>query len=382
MRQAGRVSAAMAFPNPRVVLVLLLSAALVGCGNLPRSAAVQSEILRAGNQSDEARDIAVVPVTREGLARIERWPTVNGPRHDWLPRASGPETPMIRPGDRLTLTVWDNEPSSLLTADGQKRVEIAALPVSAAGTVFVPYLDEVVVSGQTPDAARRMIQDQLDGILPSAQVQLTLEPGRRSTVDAVEGVARPGPYPLPDRNFTVLNLIAAAGGVPGTLDNPQLRLVRDGRVYRIALERLREDPRLDTVLRGGDQLSVEADRRQFATLGAAGRQTLIPFGKERLTALDAVSLSGGVAGDRGSPGGVLVLREYPAAAVRPDGLAGPDRARVVFTLDLTNADGLFSARNFEIAPDDLVLVTEAPVTALRTILALFGQTLGLANRLE
>jgi polysaccharide export outer membrane protein len=305
---------------------------------------------------------------------------VLGPRHGWLPQNRGPDSPVIRAGDRITLTVWDNDPNSLLTGAGQKQVQIADLPVSPQGSIFVPYLDEVVVSGQTPDQARRMIQDQLDAILPSAQVQLDLRSGRRSSVDLLGGVGRPGSYPLPDRNFTILNLISAGGGVAPTLQHPQVRLLRDGRVHVIALDRLKEEPRLDTVLRGGDTLSIEEDRRSFIALGAAGQQDIIPFGRARVSALDAVSMIGGIAAERGAPGGVLVLREYPQAAVRPDGVAGPDRARVVFAIDLTSADGLFSARHFEIAEDDLVLATEAPMNSLRDILGILGQSIGLANR--
>lgn len=363
----------------RLVAALLVTVPLLAaCTALPRTAALQSEILRESEA--ETRDFAVVEVTRAGLEALTHWPTMGGPTHQWLPRSTGPDSLLIRAGDRITLTVWDNDPNSLLTGEGQKQVDISDLPVAPEGTIHVPYLDEVVVNGLTPDQARRTIQDQLDDILPSAQVQLTVMPGRRSSVDLLGGVASAGSYPLPDRNFSVLNLISAGGGVATGLGNPQVRLLRDGRVYRIALRRLTEDPRLDTVLRGGDTVTLEEDERSFVALGAAGQQDIIPFGRDRVSALDAVSLIGGVEGSRGTPGGILVLREYPPQAVRADGIGGPDRARVVFTLDLTSADGLFSARQFTIAPDDVVLVTEAPLNSVTSILGLFGQSLGLAGR--
>ena len=358
------------------ILLLLLLPVLAACSGLPRTAAVQAEILR--DAKSEERDFTVVEVNRAGLENIGRWPSVTGPTHDWLPRSAGPDSLIIRSGDIIALTVWDNDPNSLITADGQKQVKIDNLPVSPDGTIFVPYLEDVVVNGLTADQARRTIQGQLDAILPAAQVQLSVTPGRRSSVDLLGGVSQPGSYPLPDRNYTVLNLISTGGGATG-LTNPQVRLVRDGRVYKTALSRLVEEPALDTVLRGGDTVSLEEDPRSFIALGAAGQQNVIPFGRDRVSALDAVSLIGGVEGSRGTPGGILVLREYPARAVRPDGNGGPDRTRVVFTLDLTSADGLFSARHFTIADGDLVLVTEAPVNSVAAILSLFGQTLGLAR---
>jgi polysaccharide biosynthesis/export protein len=353
---------------------------LAAC-DLPRTAPVQSEVLRSSTSED--RDFMVVPVTAEQLETVARWPSAGTETiRDWLPRHAGPDSPVIRPGDRLDIIVWDNDPNSLLTAEGQKVVEITNVPVSAAGTVFMPYLDEIVVNGLTPDAARVRMQEQMSAIIVSAQVQLKVTSGRRNTVDVVGGVARPGSYPLPDRNFTVLNLISTAGGASPVLLNPQLRLLRDGRVYGIAMSRLLDDPALDTTLRGGDRLVVERDERSFIALGASGQQDLIPFDSTSVSALDAVSRIGGVEGSRGNPKGVLILREYPAATVDPEGVRGPDRNRVVFTLDLTNTEGLFSARRFAIQPGDLVMVTESPLHSVRTVLGLFGQTLGIANRIN
>jgi polysaccharide export outer membrane protein len=59
---------------------------------------------------------------------------------------------------------------------------------------------------------------------------------------------------------------------------------------------------------------------------------------------------------------------------------GPDQARVVFAVDLTTADGLFSARNFNIHSGDLVLVTESPITSAQTIFGLVGSVFGLASQ--
>jgi polysaccharide export outer membrane protein len=87
---------------------------------------------------------------------------------------------------------------------------------------------------------------------------------------------------------------------------------------------------------------------------------------------------GGVNDSRGDLQGILILREYPNSAVRP-GVRGPRETRVVFTIDLTSSDGLFSARNFSIQNKDLVLVTESPINNTRTILGLIGSAFGLAN---
>lgn len=66
------------------------------------------------------------------------------------------------------------------------------------------------------------------------------------------------------------------------------------------------------------------------------------------------------------------------AAVTPD-RSGPDQPRTVFTLDLTSADGLFSAGQFLIQPDDLIYVSESPVTAAHSILSILGIARNFSN---
>jgi polysaccharide biosynthesis/export protein len=374
----------------RVVAGRFLFAALcalaLGACSLPRGAAVQSEVLRGSGS--EARTFSVEPVNGERLALLSGWPVAAVPGSDetWLQRNPGPMTPVIRPGDRVSLTIWDNNENSLLTAGGTRVVSIENVTVGTSGTMFVPYLGEIVVNGLTPDQARRRIQEQLQSILPAAQVLLTVEGGRASSVTLIGGVARPGSYRLPDRNYSVLSVISEAGGVPATLTNPRVRLVRDGRTYGISMTELLTDPgRLDVTLHGGDQVLVQPDRRSFIALGASGRQDVVTFPQDRVTALEAVALIGGLAPTRANLQGVLILREFPETAVRgptdPE-TRGPDRRQVVFTLDLTSTDGLFSARQFQIQPGDTVLVTESPVNALRTVLQLIGQGFGLANTIS
>jgi polysaccharide biosynthesis/export protein len=89
-------------------------------------------------------------------------------------------------------------------------------------------------------------------------------------------------------------------------------------------------------------------------------------------------LIGGVAAARANPAAVLILRNYATTDLRQDG-SGPDNTRMVFTVDLTSADGLFSAQKFRIEPNDLVMVTESPLNKARTIMSLIGQSVGILD---
>lgn len=361
----------------RAVMCLSLLAALSACSDLPRGAAVEREILSAAE--GDVADFAVHPVTREFLPVVADWPLTGARPLGWIPASGGARTQVIAAGDELALTIWDSTENSLLSSNGYRAVPIESLTVAPDGTIFVPYAGDIRVAGLTEQLARAHLQDEIDRVVPSAQVQLRLVEGRANSVDLVGGVGAPGAYPLPDRNYTVLNLIAQGGGVQAGLTNPQVRLMRGGHIYGTSVARLFENPGLDTLLHGGDRVIVEEDRRYFLSLGAAGSQSQHRFPQDHVSALDAVSIIGGVESRRGDPGGVLILREYPDSALRADD-SGPAQARVVFTVDLTSADGLFSARNFRIHPGDLVLVTESPVTSAQTILGLVGSVFGLARQ--
>jgi polysaccharide export outer membrane protein len=133
-----------------------------------------------------------------------------------------------------------------------------------------------------------------------------------------------------------------------------------------------------SALRGGDKVYVESDERYFLALGAAGREAQLPFVQERTSAMDALAQIGGLNDVRADAQGILVLREYPSSALRSDG-SGPPKPRMVFVIDLTSADGLFSAGEFMLQNKDIVMVAESPVTSTQTVLSMVGSVFGIVR---
>lgn len=358
----------------RTAIILAFCSVLSAC-SLPRGAALQQEITRSAQ--DPIEGLAIYAVTRPLLAQVAKWPVPQAARGlSWPPHRHEHADAPIAPGDMIDLAVWDSNESSLFTAPGQKAVDLRGIRVSGNGTIFLPYLDTVHVAGKSQDAARRQIQREMEALIPSAQVQLSVTQGLASSVDLLGSVGKPGSYPVADRHFTVLGLLSAGGGVSDSVRNPRVKLVRSGRSYATRLSDLYDRPALNTVLRGGDRVIVAPDDRYFLSLGAAGQQDLQYFTKENVSALDAMAIIGGISASRANPKGILVLREY--ARIVP-GERGPREKRVVFTIDLTSADGLFSAGKFDIMPGDLVLVTESPVTTAETVFGLIGSVFGLSR---
>lgn len=353
---------------------LLAITALSACAILPRGAALQREVLATDENGDA--NFAVYPVTGETIPRLVKWPRANGKHYPWLKHKHGSNVARIAVGDKISISVWDSNENTLIAGPGQKVVDLRDAKVDATGHIFVPYIDRVKVSGLTEERARAKIQGQIRSLIPEAQVQLTVTAGTVSAFNLVSGVSSPGRYPLETTNTTVLEAISVGGGVSLGLNNPQVRLQRGHTVYGTSVAKLFETPRMNVPVRGGDKIIIEADDRYFLSLGASGTEKLHKFSKDDVSALDGVSIMGGVQDNRGTPKGLLILRHYPKSAVGK----GPAHHHVIFVLDLTNADGLFAARSFDLQTEDLVYVSESPITAAGTIFGLIGSVFGLAGQ--
>ncbi|MGR3712916.1 MAG: polysaccharide biosynthesis/export family protein [Shimia sp.] len=356
---------------------LLAMSFLSGCA-LPRGGPIASEIV--GDSAPD--DIAIEVVTRASIRDIKNWPATGWHGHyHWFERQVGPSTRVIRAGDLVTLTVWDNQENSLLLGPAERSTPLRPEEVALDGTIFVPYVDNIKVGGLTPQAARREIQGRLAPIAPSAQVQIEVESGQLNSADLVTGVNQPGTYPLVDRNVSLLSLIALGGGVDESVENPLVRLVRSGKSYEVPVDTLYKDPSKNVIIRGGDQVIVDEEERFFLAIGATQTEKQVFFHKEHITAMEALSLLGGLVDARANPQGILVLREYEQSALRAD-RTGPASSQMVFLFDITDADGVFAAKNFQIQPSDIVMASESAIKPAQAVIALAGSLFALNNVFE
>jgi polysaccharide export outer membrane protein len=370
--------------RPGIIVVSLLL--LAACESLPRGAGVTSEVLATStaegrSATDDAlpTDFAVEAITRDKLGIYAGWPAQSQGRSYSWPRGQGRQAKAINPGDTVNISIWLNEENSLLTNPGQRVVELAPMVVSPSGGVFLPYVGQIDLAGQGQDQARETIQAAYVKIAPSAQVQLRSVEGRQSSVSVVDGVEKPGSFPLADSSVTVLDMLALSGGVHPRIDNPQVRLQRGDTTYGISLDRIMEDTELNVGVRGNDRIFVESDDRYFLSLGATGTQAQHNFPQDQLTAIDALALIGGLSEASADAKGILILRGYDAGDVRSDG-TGPRHVRTIFTIDLTSADGLFSAGEFRVQPGDLIYVTESPLIGTRNFLGVVAAIFGITNQ--
>lgn len=349
------------------VRMLLVLAALAGCV-MPRSGPTAGEIKAAA--STPGYDMHVVRVTPT-VAAASRSAEAIGFGSEFV--GAGVLSPdAISPGDTLQIRVWENVDTGLLAGAGQKATALESVQVDQVGSIFVPYAGRIQAAGDSPEQLRRKITESLQSQTPDPQVEVVRVAGDGATVSVLGGVNAAGVYPIEASTLKLLPMLARAGGISIVPDVTQVKVERGGRIGRVWLQDLYDDPSLNVALRPGDRIIVEEDRRSFTALGAVVRQARVPFNKQDMTAIEAIAASGGLDGRTANPTGVFVFRQEPSdvanrVLARSD-LIGSQR--VAYLIDLTSAEGLFSAREFVIRDEDTVYVTEAPLGSWTRILAL------------
>ena len=284
---------------------------------------------------------------------------------------------VIRQGDVLGLTVWENVENGLLASQATNSTILEEVQVDSAGFIFVPYAGRVRAAGNTPNQLREMITARLEEQTPDPQVEVRRVAGDGSTVSLVGALGAQGVYPIERPTRTLSAMLARAGGVTIEPEIAQITVLRGTQRGEIWFQDLYENPRLDIALRAGDRILVEEDSRSFTALGATAQQARVRFESQNLSALEAIAQVGGLIPTSSDPTGVFVFRNEPPEIAnqvlgRTD-LVGAQR--LVYVLNLTEPNGLFLARDFVIRDGDTLYVTEAPYAQWTKTISLIAGSL-------
>jgi len=341
----------------RLAGLILSLVVLASCG-LPRSGPNKREIFAS---SVQRKGNAFIVAVNDRVIKYTSVTPVLAFDKKFL-RAGKIGSDIIRPGDVLSLTVWENTKQTLLGGLGGSSSNLQQIQVDATGSIFIPYAGRIKAAGNTPDQLRDIITRKLDAQTPDPQVIVRRKAGDGSTISIMGKVAGQGVYPIQQATRTLSAMLAKAGGVSIEPAVAQINVTRGNRSGKIWLLDLLDNPKADIALRPGDRIFVEQDRRSFTALGATGTQTRIPFTTQKLTAIEALAQVGGLNSSLADPTGVFIFRDEPAeianALLGRTDLVGPQR--FAYVLDLTEPKGMFLGRDFVIRDGDTVYVTEAP----------------------
>lgn len=268
----------------------------------------------------------------------------------------------IRPGDTLSLSIWENVTDPLLGSQGAPSTVLDQVQVDGAGFIFIPYAGRVRAAGNTPDQLREILTRNLDEQTPDPQIIVRRAAGNGATVSVAGTIGGQGVYPIDRPTRTLSAMLAAAGGVTVEPEIARVTVVRGDQTGTIWFNDLYANPELDIALRAGDRILVEEDTRSFTALGATNSQTRVPFDTQTISAIEAIATVGGLNPNLADPTGVFILRNEPEAIARQvlgrNDITGTQR--MIYVLDLTEPNGMFEARDFVIRDGDTIYVTEAP----------------------
>jgi polysaccharide export outer membrane protein len=346
----------------RACIVVLL--ALAGCHAIPDEGPSTAAITDAGKPgaTHPTPPFVVVDLTAAVAARLVQATPALPP---------DPTLPQPRPvgaigaGDLLHVTLWQADTTGAAPLD-RAAVELN-VRVDADGTVSVPYAGRLRVAGGHPAAAEHALVAQLgeQTVAPQASV-LVAEDLSNSVVIGGE-VARPGRVVLTPPARRLSDAIALAGGARLPDYQTEIAIERAGLILHLALADL-ADPARDPPLAPGDRVLLTRIDRHFYAFGAVNRPGAQPYTAARMTLADALGQIAGLQDNRANPAGLFIFRRQPAAltaALLPQPPApGADLSQVVYRVDLRDPASFFVLGQVELAPRDIVYVSNAPLAEL------------------
>ncbi len=169
----------------------------------------------------------------------------------WVDDVSGNARPppyTLRASDRIIVNVW-NQPAM--------SGEVLVRP---DGSVSLPLIGDIAVSGLVPTAAAAEIAKRLTGLVTDPRVVVSLAGGQESTVNVTGEVRQGGSFPLRGGDG-VLELLARAGGLSEFADRDGIYVIRkrDGLRVRFTYAKLQraDGAAAQFQLQDGDTIVVD-----------------------------------------------------------------------------------------------------------------------------
>jgi polysaccharide export outer membrane protein len=172
---------------------------------------------------------------------------------------------------------------------------------------------------------------------------------RAHRIQVTGEVAQPGVVTLDDTTKGLLQAITERGGLTPTASRRSAYLTRAGQSYRVDLAGLLSGarPSANPLLQPGDIVHVpDTEDDSVFMLGEVAKQGPVVLGQQRTTLVEALSRSEGLTSTAANDSGVLVFRRATRA----------DQPATIYAVDLSDAEGLLLAGEFNLEPRDVVYV--------------------------
>lgn len=355
------------------VICVGVSVALAGCAAIPSSGPTGAEVKSQIRADTSHLGIALVEVTT--AADLPK-PTPPSQIFSADYRPPGP-TELIGVGDILEIAIYETgiavfgrSPGAAVAGDAgfDATARAERLPpsrVSDEGTINIPFVGELPVSGLTAFQVEQLIRKSLRGKSQNPQVLVSIREGLTNSVIIGGDVGRPGRLVLLTNRESLSDVIALAGGHRGEIKDMLVRVQRSGVNAEFRLSDVMEGPERDIRIFPSDRISLVVMPRTFSVMGAAGKADLVRFPGPRLSLAEAVAMAGGSNANVGDPRAVFVFRMLPGA----DGTPQP----VVYHLNMMQASSYLLAQRFAMNDKDVLYIGNAAANQPSKLVQIISQ---------
>ncbi len=374
------------YPGLRAVTAGLLLAGLAGCSSYMPYAGPRVGSVEGVAHNKTLRGIQLVKVDYALAHQIRI--RADTPQLNLLRNFSNPNPRLytVGPGDTLQVYIWEAPPAMLFasagaanstTGSGSVMTSIPEQMVGSNGDIIIPFAGKISCAGKTLDDIGAEIRARLKNMAHDPQVVVRLVSNHAQSISVVGNVRKSTQVPLIPGGVSVLQALAAAGGVDKPVNKVTIQLSHQGKVLQLPLEDVIRHPEENVSLRAGDVITALYQPLHVTVMGATTQTKEIDFEASGISLAQALARAGGLNGNEADAKAVFVFRlEKPSFLTNwPEPLQtnAEGEVPVVFRFDFSNPATLFAAQEFPIQNKDLIYVASAPITDLQKFLGLIVQ---------
>lgn len=337
------------------ILVMLPSCALVPGLDLSVDRTLEGAPTESGGF-----DLIHVDATIAGkLSKRQSYGAVSG----IAPSKAADSEYRIGAGDVLSIIVWDHP--ELTNPTGEFRdPESSGRLVGPSGRIFYPYVGELEVAGLTSSEVRRLISARLARVVREPQVDVRIVAYRSQKIKVTGEVKNPSVLSITEQPLTVLEALTESGGLTERAVRNHVVLTRNQKDYTLPLHTQRGGWAENFELENGDTLYVPPSDAQSAyVLGAVESQTKLPLPYGSMSLAEALSLVGGLDGQKADSQRVFIIRSEKLAQVVSN------KRALVYVVDMSKVNSLILADHFELQPRDIVYVDRTALSSYNTVVS-------------
>lgn len=345
---------------------------LGGCATLPQAGPVG---LRVYHDSERG-DYRVVEIDGEQALP----PAPNVPQFSPLPAGFQADTPVLAPGDVISVVYYEVGARLFSAASGApgtydanaKGTSIGAVAIDPDGVIRLPYTGEIHAAGMTTRQLAAEIEAKLRMKSENPQVMVRLESANGSSVMVSGEIAHTGRIPLSAAHEKLLDVISLAGGPRGAPETLMVHVDRHGVLSEGPLEKLTYENFGGTAMEAGDRILLVRQPWSYAVLGSANRINRFDLPLRRLSLVEALAQAGGPNEYVADPAAVFVFR-YVA---EDDGKGVTREHPVVYHVNMMKPASYLLAQRFWLTDKDVIYVAGAEANQTSKLLQIIGQAFG------